>query len=89
MTYQTRQTLLGFAFAIGTLLFLAGIIALAADLFKDRGACLSSHVTPAYSYIQPTYLPGPNGTVTTTYMPVFVPEGTECDRWEFPDGRPE
>jgi hypothetical protein len=77
--------LLGGLLALG---FIAGLIALACDLFKDRGACLASRTTPAYSYVQPAFVPGPNGTTTTIYTPVFVPEGLECVTWEFPEGRP-
>jgi len=83
-----REPLIAAGCGLLALGFIAGLIALACDLFKDRGACLASHVTPAYSYVQPSYVPGPNGTTTTIYMPVFVPEGVDCDRWEFPDGRP-
>ncbi|USQ99546.1 hypothetical protein [Sphingomonas aerolata] len=83
-----REPLIAAACGLLALGFIAGLIALACDLFKDRGACLASHVTPAYSYVQPTFVPGPNGTTKTIYTPVFVPEGVECDRWEFPDGRP-
>ena len=83
-----REPLIAAGCGLLALGFIAGLIALACDLFKDRGACLASHATPAYSYVQPSYVPGPSGTTTTIYMPVFVPEGVECDRWEFPDGRP-
>lgn len=82
-----REPLIAAACGLLALGFIAGLIALACDLFKDRGACLASRTTPAYSYVQPTFVPGPNGT-TTIYTPVFVPEGLECVSWEFPEGRP-
>ncbi len=72
------------------LLILALALVPAAAGCVDRGACLSSHVeqNPGYTYVQnQTYDGG------KTYYPTIVTippsEDTVCDRWEFPDGRPE
>lgn len=50
----------------------------------DRGDCLASHDVDS-SYMQ--YIYNPNGTIASFY---WVPSTTTvCDRWEFPDGRPQ
>jgi hypothetical protein len=83
-----RQAL--FATGIGLLVlgFIGGLVALAADVFKDRGACLADRIVPGYVYLSPVYTPGPNGTTTTNWFPAYMPETTECAAWEFPEGRP-
>lgn len=59
----------------------------------DRGACLASHTehTDGYSTVVTTPVFGPNGTVSYAMIPQYIPESDNdvCDRWEFPDGRPE
>lgn len=83
-----RQAL--FATGIGLLVlgFIGGLVALAADVFKDRGACLAERDVPGYVYMSPVFTSGPNGTLQTTYVTAYMPETTACTAWEFPEGRP-
>lgn len=63
-------------------LVLLAILALSGCV--DRGECLSSH---SETVLIPQYIYGSNGEIQVMW---YAPsEQTVCDRWEFPDGRPE
>jgi len=74
---------------------LLGLVALTiptalAGCGKDLGACLSSHTEHRDSYMT-SDMTSFDGGKTYTFLPRLVPaqDWSECDRWEFPNGRPE
>lgn len=74
---------------VGVLMFVA-VALLPACAPVDRGRCLQSHIQPAWMQMLPMTRCGGNPMrCTTQIMPIFHPETLVCDRWEFPDGRPE
>lgn len=69
------------------------LILVLAGCAPDRGACLASHPEHSDGYMLPVMTPvwGSSGTVSYTTTLTYIPPSDydQCDRWEFPEGRPK
>lgn len=71
------------------LFLLSAVIALSAC--KDHGACLQKHYEFS-GFMQPQYLMTCNGSSCQQKfigMAWFDTSGNVCDRWQYPNGKPE